>query len=384
MTRSCYRGKNLSGEAIELLVDGQEISEVKAIRPDSSLPWLLPPLVDLQQNGALGVAFNNLTHESAADLARLATHLLNNGVGRCLATFTTCPYELLETAAAAFDQILQQDATLSRLFFGIFHEGVFISPKSGWRGGHHPDYILPPDWEKFQKLQKLSGGRIRLVNIAPEEPGALDFIRCTKAAGIKVALGHCCPDTETIVAAVEAGAEIVTHFGNGSAPEIHRFQNPFWGFLDHPGLALGLIGDGFHLPPELVRVALRSKGMDACFMVSDANIYSGCQPGAYQRIGSLDCVIEQNGFIHVAGQEILAGAWFQNNHSVEFLVNQVGLDFAEAWRLCSLTPARLIGIPLPQMRAGDEASFVQARFQEQKLQIEQNIFCGKSYPEKGI
>jgi N-acetylglucosamine-6-phosphate deacetylase len=379
MSQKFYRGIDLNNTAIELVVEDDMITAVRPIAADSSLPWLLPSLVDLQHNGALEIAYNNLAENAPAQLRQVAEHLIRNGIGRCLATFTTCPYERLNTAAKAFDQALCAEKILEALFPGIFHEGVFISPKAGWRGGHDPAYILPPDWEKFSRLQELADGRIRLVNIAPEEPGALDFIRKAHAAGIKVALGHCCPDTATIAAAVKAGASMVTHFGNGSSPEIHRFHNPFWGFLDQAGLALGLVGDGFHLPPELVRVALRCKGIDNCFMVSDANIYSGCIPGTYQRIGGLDCVIEKNGFIHVVGQEILAGAWYQNNRSVEFLVNQVGLNFLDAWKLCSTIPAKLIGIDLPQLQPGDEATFVQARFDKQTLHIEQSVFCGKNH-----
>lgn len=383
MSREVYRGIDLNYSAVELVVEGDTIAEARPIAADSSLPWLLPSLVDLQHNGALGIAYNNLAEDAPSQLHRVAEHLIRNGIGRCLATFTTCPYERLNTAATAFDQALSADKMLDTLFSGIFHEGVFISPKAGWRGGHDPVYILPPDWEKFSRLQELSGGRIRLVNIAPEEPGAIEFIKKAHAAGIKVALGHCCPDTATIATAVDAGASLVTHFGNGASPEIHRFQNPFWGFLDQAGLALGLIGDGFHLPPELVRVALRCKGIESCFMVSDANNYSGCIPGTYQRIGGLDCVIEKNGFIHVVGQEILAGAWYQNNHSVEFLVNQVGLDLPTAWRLCSTIPAKLLGIQLPQLQPGDEATFVQAHFNKQTLHIEQSVFCGNNHPGKG-
>ena len=118
-------------------------------------------------------------------------------------------------------------------------------------------------------------------------------------------------------------------------------------------------------------------------MVSDANIYSGCKPGLYHRFGGLDCVIEPNGFIHVAGQEILAGAWFQNNRSVEFLVNQVGLDFESAWRLCSEIPARRMDISLPSLEPGDEATFVLARFENGSLTVEQSVFFGKEYLSSG-
>ena len=93
-------------------------------------------------------------------------------------------------------------------------------------------------------------------------------------------------------------------------------------------------------------------------MVSDANIYSGCAPGLYHRIGGLDCVIEPNGYIHVAGQEILAGAYFQQNRCVEFLTDTCNFNFIESWKMCSVYPAQIAGIHLPELKVGEEASFV--------------------------
>ena len=78
-------------------------------------------------------------------------------------------------------------------------------------------------------------------------------------------------------------------------------------------------------------------------------------------------------------QDILAGAWFQNNRSVEFLVNCVGLSFEEAWKMCSITPARLMNIHLPILQEGEEATFVLAKFINQKLIIKQSVFCGEEY-----
>lgn len=379
MSLHSYKGITLEGNAVEVTVSGTSISNVRSISWDATLPRILPSLVDLQHNGALGLAYNNLNDRTPDQLRRVGELLIRNGIGRVMATLTTAPYELLCTAAKTFNENLNCDREMTRLFSGLFHEGVFISPKQGWRGGHAPEYIMAPDWEKFQRLNELSGGQVKLVNIAPEEPGALTFIDRAVKAGVKVALGHCCPDTVIINEAVKRGASMVTHFANGAAPLIHRFQNPLWGFLDNDALALGLVGDGFHLPPEVVRIALQVKGMDKCFMVSDANIYSGCAPGLYKRLGGCDCVIEPNGFIHLPDQDILAGAWFQNNRSVEFLVNQVGIDFENAWKLCSKIPAKLMNIKLPDLKIGSEATFVIARFTNQKLQIEQSIFCGKEY-----
>lgn len=358
MSRDIYRGVTIDGDAVEVTVSGPVIASVTAIEKAPGLPRLLPALVDLQHNGALSCAYNNLTEGSGKELGEIAALLRKNCVGRVLATFTTADYPRLLRAAAALNKMLDEDKDASSLFAGIFHEGVFISPDAGWRGGHAPEFIRKPDWDQFGRLNDLAGGRVKMVNVAPEVEGALDFIGRASSAGIRVALGHCHPDTAVIREAAARGATAVTHFANGAAPEIHRFRNPFWGFLDTEELALGLVGDGFHLPPEVVHVALKCKTPDRCFMVSDANIYSGCAPGLYHRIGGLDCVIEKNGFIHVAGQEILAGAWFQQNRCVTFLTERCGVDFVTAWKMCSVTPARIAGIDLPMLRKGDEATFV--------------------------
>ena len=370
-----YRGVNLEGNAVEITIANGVICNVENVEAGADLPYLLPVLVDLQHNGALGLAYNNVVDESVMPLRKTAGHLLRHGVGRVLATFTTVDYPRLERAAAALRKILDSDPELNSLFPGIFHEGVFISPDPGWRGGHDPAYIRAPEWAIFNRLNELSGKRVRVVNIAPEVPGALDFIALAVADGIKVALGHCHPDTETIRKAVDVGAGIVTHFANGAAPEIHRFKNPYWGFLDEENLVLGLVGDGFHLPPEVVRTAIRCKGAERCFMVSDANIYSGCKPGLYHRIGGLDCVIENNGFIHVAGQEILAGAWFQQDRCVKYLTRECGIDFLTAWRMASVYPARIAGIDLPLLQLGEEASFVVY----DKGHIKMTVFKGIEY-----
>ncbi|MBR7105220.1 MAG: hypothetical protein IKC65_09755 [Lentisphaeria bacterium] len=358
MQTTKYRGILLDGRAVELTVSGSRITGSTPIDATASLPRLLPALVDIQQNGALTFAFNNITEESAPQLHKIAAHLKKNCVGRVLATFTTTDYPRLERAAAALNKIFKADQELETLFAGIFHEGVFISPDKGWRGGHCPEFILAPDYERFSRLNELSGHRVKVVNVAPETEGGLDFVRKAASSGVRVALGHCHPDAATIHKAADCGATLITHFANGSAPEIHRFNNPFWGFLDEERLAPGLVGDGFHLPPEVVRTVIRCKGEDNCFMVSDANIYSGCAPGLYHRIGGLDCVIEENGFIHVAGQEILAGAYFQQNRSVSFLTETCGVAFASAWKMCSVIPAKLAGIELPMLNPGEEATFV--------------------------
>ncbi len=376
---SCYKGITLDGKAVAIEVAGDKISSVEDIEKTPQLPRLFPVLVDLQHNGSLGTAYNELNESNRGKLLDIGEHLLRHGIGRVFATITTIPHEMLCTAAGTINSELLNNRLLDRLFCGIFHEGVFISPQLGWRGSHPPQFISPADWDKFQKVDESSGNRIKLVNVAPEEPGALEFISKAVAAGKKVALGHCCPGSDTIREAVDRGAGFVTHFGNGMAANIHRFKNPVWEFLSNESLTLGLIGDGFHLPPELVRTVMLAKGREKFYMVSDASALAGCPPGIYDRFGGMQTVIEENGHMHLPDQDVLSAAWFQNDHSVKFLMDSLGMSLEDAWSQCSTIPAGVMNIFLPDLRVGSEASFVVVEEQSSSWNIKTTIFCGQEY-----
>ena len=373
-----YHGQLADGQCLTVTVEGAQIVRVEARAADATLPYLLPVLVDLQHNGSLGIRYDSLWQQTPADLETVANHLRRHGVGRCLMTFTTYPLDKLALSAAQVAAWLDQDAALNKLFFGIFHEGVFISPDDGWRGAHAREWIQPPDYEALRHFDAASGGRLRVVNVAPEQAGGLAFIEQAVDAGKLVALGHCGPDAELVHEAVRRGATLVTHFGNGAPGQIHRHKNPLWAFLNDPKLRLGLICDGFHLPADLIGAALRCKGAGGCFAVSDAASFAGCPPGEYARTDGRPFTIDPDGLTHMNNRDVLAGSWFQQDRCVEILVTRVGLSLHEAWCLCSEVPASIIGEKLPALAAGEEASFVLARMEEHLI-IEQSVHLGVPY-----
>jgi N-acetylglucosamine-6-phosphate deacetylase len=364
-----YRGRTLDGRAVEVAVEGARIARVAEISP-GDWPLIAPPLVDLQQNGALGMAFNDLCGRGET-LGPIAAFVRRHGVGRMMATFTTADFESQRRSLRELDGRLSADADLARLFVGVFYEGNYMSREPGWRGIHPAQFMRDPNWPEWQKLQQAAGGRIRLFNVDPMLPGAIETIRQAVAAGVRVAMGHCGPTAEAIRLAANAGADIVTHFGNGIAPIIHRHHNPLWAWLADDRLALGIIADGYHLPEEVIRVVFKVKPREKVFTVSDAAAASGSPPGDY---GSF--VIEPNGRCHQKDEDVLAGNWFQADRCVERLC-EMGWPLAEAWRQQSEIPARLFHLPLPALAPGQEAEFVLARFDERRgLQLEQVVALG--------
>ncbi len=126
------------------------------------------------------------------------------------------------------------------------------------RGAHPQSQCRRPDWDEFQRLQEAAGGRIRLVTLAPELPGACDFIaRLTASSGI-AAIGHTAAHGDQIRAAADAGAGLSTHLGNGSHRMLRRHPNYLWDQMAEDRLVATVIADGHHLPPEVLKTIVRA------------------------------------------------------------------------------------------------------------------------------
>nr|MBC8453921.1 hypothetical protein [PVC group bacterium] len=231
-----YTGQLENGSCVSVQVEVGKISGIIPVAHNSHLPLLLPVMYDMQHNGALGFEFSHMEKHGAEALRRIAGFMRKHGVGRCLPTMITHPHETLCKSVKCFDEWVSADSDLALIYRGLFHEGVYISPQDGWRGVHDIDNIRPPDWDTFRELDDLSGNRIRVVNVAPEEPGGLNFVKKASDTGKLVAIGHACPDAATVHKAADCGATLVTHFGNGAAAQLSRFDNPFWAMLNEPRL----------------------------------------------------------------------------------------------------------------------------------------------------
>jgi N-acetylglucosamine-6-phosphate deacetylase len=237
---------------------------------------------------------------------------------------------------------------------------------------HDRTLMREPRLSEWSALQEAAGGRIRVFNIAPELPGAIETIREAVRHGLRVSMGHCCPDADTIWRAVDAGADLVTHLGNGAPAMLPRHHNPFWTWLADERVKIGLIADGFHLPADFLRAAIAAKGRDKVYLVSDASGHSGMPPGDYGQFQ-----IEPNGKCHLKGTELLAGAWFQADRCVERMC-ELGWSLADAWRQQSVIPAKIFDLPLPALAAGEPAEFVLASWQPQDgLRLNQVVALGR-------
>jgi N-acetylglucosamine-6-phosphate deacetylase len=149
----------------------------------------------------------------------------------------------------------------------------------------------------FWRLQEAAGGRICLVTLAPEVNGAIPFIEHLVSQGIIVAIGHTAAGPEKIREAVEAGAMLSTHLGNGTLAELPKNNNPIIAQLSEDKLCASFIADGYHLSPDVLKVYLRAKESKRTILITDATAGAAAEPGIYQ-LGDLELYLESEPVVY--------------------------------------------------------------------------------------
>ena len=210
--------------------------------------YVCPGFVDLQVNGFGGVDFN-ADALSVADAETAVRALHEYGATRILATLITASADALCTRAGRLRAAIDASPLVRDTIIGLHLEGPFIASDDGPRGAHPLAHCQPPSRRVFDAIQEASDGRIRVLTLAPERPGALGLIQALTQEGVVVALGHLHADDEVIDAAVRAGASLCTHLGNATHERLPRLANYVQTQLADDRLQATFIADGFHIPP---------------------------------------------------------------------------------------------------------------------------------------
>jgi N-acetylglucosamine-6-phosphate deacetylase len=228
---------------------------------------------------------------------------------------------------------------------GIHVEGPHIAPEDGPRGAHPAADVRPPSIAEFDRWQVAAGGLVKLVTLSPHWPEAPAYIRHLVKAGVTVSLGHTSADATQIAAAVDAGATLSTHLGNGSHAMLNRRHNHLWPQLADDRLTAMFIADGHHLTPAQLKAMLRAKGLERSLVVSDTVALGGLPAGKYETPIGGKVELLADGFLAIddGTGNYLAGAALPMAAAIPVLVNQVGLTFGEAVKLLTVAPGRIIG-----------------------------------------
>jgi N-acetylglucosamine-6-phosphate deacetylase len=348
-----------TGRWVRIGLDGPTIAAVAPAdgprRVGAEDEWVAPAFWDLQVNGRWGISFSDpvLTVDQ---VVRVVLAQAEQGTARFCPTLISARADALRHGVATIAAACDRRPDVAARVLGIHLEGPYISSLDGFRGAHPLDAIRDPDWGEFQALQEASGGRVVLVTLAPERPGARDFIERASRGGVAVALGHTAADGPTLREAVAAGARLSTHLGNGIAAQLPRHPNPIWEQAAIDDLWASLIADGHHLDPATLRVLVRAKSARRLILVSDASPLAGLPPGRYG-----DWEVHPSGKVVVAGTPYLAGANRGLDTGLGRLMSDAGLSLRAAIATATTNPARLLGRPVPTIEPGQPANLVRFR-----------------------
>ena len=306
--------------------EGEEVVDADGL-------YALPGLVDLHFHGAVG---HDFCDADEAGLQAIADFEAAHGVlAICPATMTFSEEILngvMDTAAAH-----KNDSGADLV--GINMEGPFISPKKV--GAQNPEYLQGADIEMFRRLQKRSGGLIKLVDIAPEEPGALDFIRACHSE-TRISIAHTCAGYDDALAAFEAGASHMTHLYNAMPGITHRDPGPILAAMEK-GAAVELITDGVHIHPAVVRFTFRTFGDDHVVLVADSMMACGLPDGQYSLGGQAVTVSGPRATL-TEHPGVIAGSATCLYDCMKRAVLDMGVPLESAVRAASENPARCQGI----------------------------------------
>jgi N-acetylglucosamine-6-phosphate deacetylase len=323
---------------------------------DVTADWMAPSFFDIQVNGCLGISFNS-DKLTAEEVHRVVETCRRHGTGGFCPTLITAGTEALTHGFATLARMCDGDPELARTILAFHLEGPYIAAEDGPRGAHPTAHVRTPDWNEFRRWQDAARGRIRIVTLAPELPGALAFIEKLTAAGVVVSIGHTAAAPEQIRAAVRAGARLSTHLGNGAHAVLPRHPNFIWEQLATDELWASVIADGHHLPSSVLKSILRIKTPARTILISDAGTLAGLPPGRYECWGQ-EFEIHPAGKIVMPGTEYLAGAAVFLDTCVSNVLNLGLADVFEAVTMAAIRPRELLGLPVPGIEPGEPADFI--------------------------
>ncbi len=297
---------------------------------------------DLQVNGFAGVDFQGAPSLEALRHACLG--MRRASMHRILATFITDSPSALEQKLRLFENHRSRDPLISQTVVGYHLEGPYLSTEPGYKGAHPGELMSDPNWSDFERLQDAAGGNIRLVTLAPERRGSGEFIRKATGTHVRISLGHTNASEAEIDAAIQAGATLCTHLGNGCPAQMHRHDNIIQRLLARDELTACFIPDGIHLPPHVLRNLVRAKPEGKVILTTDAMAAAGAGSGRFQ-LGALEVEVGEDRVVRMPGSPYFAGSSLQLDEGVQNASAWLGLPETVVRAMASTTPALALGFP---------------------------------------
>ena len=330
----------------DVVVEGQTFSSIEASGGeawdacgaadtlDASGCYVIPGLIDVHFHGAMGHDFCDASDEG---ISAIAAYEASRGVTSICPTTMTLPEERLAPIVAS---VAAHEAAAGEAgIVGINMEGPYISPKKV--GAQNPKYVMAANADMFRRLQARSGGLIKLVDVAPEEPGNMDFIKeCHDE--VRISIAHTCTDYDTAKEAFAAGATHMTHLYNAMPGITHRAPGPIIAALEE-GAEVELITDNVHIHPAVVRFTFNTFGDDHVILIADSMMACGLPDGQYS-LGGQAVTVHGRRATLTEQEGTIAGSATCLFDCMKRAVQEMGVPLESAVRAATLNPARSIGV----------------------------------------
>lgn len=293
---------------------------------------VIPGLVDIHVHGCAGADFSDGDY---AGLVRMARYLARRGVTSFAPASMTLPYDALDKAFHAAARLHREGLADGARLMGIQMEGPFLSWEK--RGSQNPAYLRLPDWDRFLRLYDAAEGLLRIVDVAPELPGAVEFTR-RASEKCRVSVAHTAAGYDQAAAVFDAGATHLTHLFNAMSGIHHRHPGPIGAASERENVTAELICDGIHVHPSAVRMAFRLFPGRIC-LISDALRCCGMADGSYS-LGGQEILLS-GGVARLTGGAIAGSAadlYQCMRRAVSF-----GIPREQAVWAATALPARVIG-----------------------------------------
>lgn len=309
------------------------LGEPQADAVDLHGAYVIPGLIDVHNHGNSGADFSDGDYDG---LVKMAEYLARNGVTSFAPASMTLPYDVLAKAFATARRLADKAPEGASALRGIQMEGPFFSEKK--KGAQNGAYLRDPDFAAFSKLYHDCGGLVRIVDVAPELPGACEFIRQAKEL-CTVSIAHTDANYDEAHAAVEAGVTHLTHLFNAMPALHHRKPGVIGAAAEADQVSAEIISDGQHVHPSAVRLAFRLFGAERMVLISDALRCCGMPDGEYELGGQ--AVFLKGGVARLADGTIAGSA--TNLYDCMLRAISFGIAKEDAVRAATWNPARQIG-----------------------------------------
>lgn len=342
--------------------DGEEIIDAEEC-------FAIPGLTDIHFHGCMGHDFCDGTRDA---ITAMAEYEASVGVTSMVPATMTLGEDTLhgicETAAAYVKEVRNDKAAD---LCGINMEGPYVAASK--KGAQNGAYIREPDIEMFDKLNKASGNMIKLVAIAPEVDGAMEFIKAKRDETV-LSVAHTATDYDTAVEAFEKGASHVTHLYNAMNPYTHRAPGPIAAAAD-AGAEVELICDGVHIHPAVVRTTFKIFGDDKVILISDSMMATGLEDGDYSLGGQAVKVV---GNLATLADGTIAGSATNLMDCMRTAVQKMHIPLESAVKCAAVNPAKSVGIydKYGSITPGKVANVVLLK--KKDLALEKVVLRGKS------